>query len=554
MSTTEDISTIDEKKAEESGTSTASPDFKGFITNYLSSIIFTIGIGIFIIGGLGLYTTKVAQSNILPDDIELAPYTIFDRIVDDKCYVDINIMRPSFFSENKETLSQKVKFNSQEYLDSFNKSFLCSFKKSADPNAGLFSNAPLYFSFVYDNLVAKNFLAINTIFFYLNYLPEYMIMLLYGIFGIFLWIGLYFFNVCISIFYHIINIPQLFRTVSEENNKQWESMESISFIRFMKLILFFFLWIPVGALSVFITPAFFTIYGLISPLFAKYNIKNGKNDNNVSNFLYSNLVYKKLFFFILATLSLLSNGIKYLGTNSIVGIVVAIIFAYFMGLYTNEMPEPGTDGFSFKIRQHMKQCKVFDRDNDEPKLVEICERIPINDEKMKELISRGVRRELTKPKEVGGDADYEDSGEEFPVTKEMDNFQPTTPSLDQIGEPTTPSLDQIGEPTTPSLDQIGEPTTPSLDQIGEPTTPSLSRLKTLQNKLILLENELAETEQADIGHGKEAMDQQYELRRIKNNIDDITKEIETLSPEQGQLGGKKQKKLNFNKKYNIRWT
>jgi hypothetical protein len=151
---------------------------------------------------------------------------------------------------------------------------------------------------------------------------------------------------------------------------------------------------------------------------------------------------------------------------------------------------------------------------------------------MKELISRGVRRELTKPKEVGGDADYEDSGEEFPVTKEMDNFQPTTPSLDQIGEPTTPSLDQI----------------------GEPTTPSLSRLKTLQNKLILLENELAETEQADIGHGKEAMDQQYELRRIKNNIDDITKEIETLSPEQGQLGGKKQKKLNFNKKYNIRWT
>ena len=118
MSTTEDTSSIDEKKAEETGSSTTSPDFKGFISNYLSSIIFTIGISIFIIGGLGLYTTKVAQANILPDNIELAPYTVFDRIVDSKCSVDINVMRPNFFSENKETLSQKAIFNSQEYLDS----------------------------------------------------------------------------------------------------------------------------------------------------------------------------------------------------------------------------------------------------------------------------------------------------------------------------------------------------------------------------------------------------------------------------------------------------
>ena len=168
MSTTEDTTTIDEKKAEESGTSTTSPDFKGFISNYLSSIIFTIGISIFVIGGLGLYTTKVAQSNILPDNIDLAPYTIIDRIVKD-IPIDINIMRPSLFSENKDTLSQKAIFNSQEYLDSFNKSLLCSLKKSANPDNGLFANAPLFFSKVYDNLVAKNFLAINSIFFYISY-------------------------------------------------------------------------------------------------------------------------------------------------------------------------------------------------------------------------------------------------------------------------------------------------------------------------------------------------------------------------------------------------
>ena len=147
MSTTEETNTIDEKKAEESGTSTTSLDFKGFISNYLSSIIFTIGISIFVIGGLGLYTTKVAQSNILPDNIEQAPYTIIDRVVEN-IPVDINIIRPTFWSENKDTFSQKAVFNSQEYLDSFSNSFLCSLKSKADPKSG--SNAALFFSRVYD--------------------------------------------------------------------------------------------------------------------------------------------------------------------------------------------------------------------------------------------------------------------------------------------------------------------------------------------------------------------------------------------------------------------
>ena len=129
MSTTEDTNAIDEKKTEESG---GDPDFKGFANNYISSIIFTIGILVFIIGGLGLYTTKVAQANILPDDIELAPYTVFDRVVND-IPIDINIMRQSFWSENKDTVSQKIKFNSQEYLDSFNGSLLCSIKKKCGP-------------------------------------------------------------------------------------------------------------------------------------------------------------------------------------------------------------------------------------------------------------------------------------------------------------------------------------------------------------------------------------------------------------------------------------
>ena len=411
MSTTEDTSAIDEKKHEETTTSITSADFKNFIINYLLSIIFTIGITIFVIGTFGLYTTKVAQANILPDNIELAPYTVFDRIVKDEP-IDINIMKPSFFSESKDTLSQKATFNSQEYLDSFNKSFLCSLKKNAnDPKGGLSASASLFFSSVYGNIVAKNFLAINNIFYYLSYLPESAIMFFYGFFGIFLWIALYFFNVCISIFYHIISIPELFRKESSKMPDSyfianpdipvlWESNEDISFFS-VKLLLFCFIWWWIGLISIFITPAFFTFYGLISPLFATYKVKSINKPMNIGDFIKNTFAYKQFFFIILSTISLFSNGITYLGSNSIVGIVLAIAFAYFMGFYTNEMPT-SDDGFGKKIRQNIKQLSVNPVNLKHPELVEICKPIPIDDPKIEKKIHAGEYRELTKPNEVGG--------------------------------------------------------------------------------------------------------------------------------------------------------
>ena len=407
MTTTEETNSIDEKKNEETE---FQPDYQSFAKNYLSSIILTIGFSVFFIGTIGLYCTKIAQANILPDNIELAPYTVIDRIVQD-IPIDINIMRQAFWSENKDTVSQKIIFNSQEYLDSFNNSFLCSIRKNADPNSGMFANAPLFFSNVYDNIVANNFLAINTIFFYLSYLPESIIMLLYGIFGIFIWITLYFFNICISIFYHFINIPQLFREVPEKS-KKWETHDNISFLRVRKLLMFFFLWIPLGLISTFLIPAFFTIYALFSPLYASYKIQKTEKTCGLIDFIKDTFVYKKMLFFVLATISLASNALTYLGTNAMAGLIIALAFAYFMGLYVNEIPEPGINNFTSKIRQNMKQASVeFSSQN----LVEIYKPIPIIGD---EIDNEKQYRKLTKPKSVGGDTDETPT---IPVTVETND-------------------------------------------------------------------------------------------------------------------------------------
>ena len=408
MSTTEYTITEDKEKEKEKEkkkkketpnetyNSITSNDFKKFIINYLLSIIFTIGITVFIIGTLGLYTTKVAQSNILPDDISLAPYTYYDRIVTDQ-KIDINIIKPSFFSGNNDTLSQKAIFKSQKYLDSFDSGFLCFFKKNAKtPNEGLFANASLFFSSVYNNIVAKNFMVINTIFYYLSYLPESVIMLIYGFFGIFLWIILYYFNICISIFYHIISIPELFRNASYEFPEKWQSTDKISFFS-LKLVLFCFIWWWIGLISIFITPAFFTNYAFLSPLFAKYKVTNlnSEKDKEMSiiDFIKNTFAYKQYFFIILATISLFFNGIIYLGFNSIIGIALAVVFAYFMGIYTNEIPT-SADGFSNTLNKINPIMKVSEQKDN---LVDICGRIIYENDNPPD----NNFRELTKPNSVG---------------------------------------------------------------------------------------------------------------------------------------------------------
>lgn len=415
MSTTENKSTIEEKKnGKQNETLNTSPILKRTMLTW--SIIFTIGIVfVFIFGTLGLYMTKIAQSNILPDDINLAPYTVIDRIVTD-IPIDINIKRPSFFSENKDTFSQKATFNSQEYLDSFNNSFLCYFKKNAEnPNGGLLSNAALFFSSVYDNIVAKNFLLINNIFFYLGYLPESIVMIICGFFGIFLWIAMYLFNLCISVFYHIANIPELFRNASTNEEKEWESYENIGFFNFgffkfnIKLLYFCFIWSWITIISTVLSPLFFSLYGLLAPLYVKYDVKQINKTYNFINFIKNTFVYKKLFFIILATINLYFYGIAYLGFYSIISISLAVLFAYYMGLYDDEMP---IESFSQGINTKIKRARVTKIDINDPEgilkaqKVKICQPVPIDNDQIKNIVNSGNYRKLTKPKQSGGD-DYD---------------------------------------------------------------------------------------------------------------------------------------------------
>jgi hypothetical protein len=348
MSTTESTTAIDDKKAEEEGTTT-SGNFYSFTLNYVTSIIFTIGVSVVLIGTLGLYTTKVAQSNILPDNVDLAPFTSIMRNVEE-IPIDMHIVRDFTWSGVKNTVSQKGFFDETNFLETFKDTLagktICALKSVSEPTSGTFANAGLFWSNVYNSIMATNFAAINTIFFYLSYLPESIVMLLYSFFGIFIWMGLYFINFVFGAFYHVTNILALFRNTLQKDETKWESPADTTIFSW-KLIFFAFVWWWIILMSIFITPVITTLLALITPLQTRYKLNKDSNKYfGLGDYLMDTVVYKRSFIIILATISLINNAYSSLGSQALIGVIIAIIIAYFLGLYNQTPVEPGTNGFS----------------------------------------------------------------------------------------------------------------------------------------------------------------------------------------------------------------
>ena len=109
MSESSDTSAIDEKKKEETSSST-NGDYIQNIGSFLSSVIVMfIAVTVYYTGsGLLLYACKLAQSNILPTDIHCSPYTDSEP--------NIQPIKTNIFTTGGDNpLSMKLSFPYNEY-------------------------------------------------------------------------------------------------------------------------------------------------------------------------------------------------------------------------------------------------------------------------------------------------------------------------------------------------------------------------------------------------------------------------------------------------------
>jgi len=166
MSDTSDSSAIDDKRNETSGTPNS--DYLINIKNFIVSIIATLIVIIlyFSIGGLIIFSCKLAQSNILPTDIRCYPYT--------NSKPDIKPIQTNIFTTFQEPqVSMKMSFPYNDYNAS--NAILDMFREyKGEGNSNFLAN---YLIEIMESLLSFSYGATNKILNMLNGLPEILLVL-----------------------------------------------------------------------------------------------------------------------------------------------------------------------------------------------------------------------------------------------------------------------------------------------------------------------------------------------------------------------------------------
>jgi|688.fasta_scaffold45487_5 hypothetical protein len=389
MSETE-TTTIDEKKAEDSGATTDKADWKSFSKVFSSTLVTGIFFGVVVIGSMGLFLAKVANANILPTDCKIQPYPsdkeMENLIKAREVATNIIYMNPikilpffglgfwenlksdSYFIQEANFVNTKAELN---FMDEFNNSWLCSLKNKAYPpkkdvevsellpeinaekSSGLLKpdidklpqNSP-FWAYEFKTLKAmtcKSFSIINKIFFYMNYLPEWGCMLFFALFFSIILVAIFFINGAYGAWAHFSNFGELIKNLYDpkEFNKGLNGIVNDKLEWYQTWItypLYIFVYF-IGALwsTLLISPALVTFYALFKSLGAEYVVrdKNYKGDpkdapkQNIFSFIKSALYYKKTFIIILVMLNLMGTTNQYLGTSYLSGVIIAIIILIF---------------------------------------------------------------------------------------------------------------------------------------------------------------------------------------------------------------------------------
>jgi hypothetical protein len=251
--TTSDTSAIDEKNAENEGTSSSNtPNWYKFGQNIFSTVIFIIlyfGIGIGV-----LYSCKIAQSNIFPTDADCFPFSDAKPTVTP---IQTNIFKT--YTDPNAPKSIKLSFPYDENSDFEILKTLREYKNSYDSN-----NIMIYFISIIETLVWINFKFISTTSNVVNSLPEGLVVLLGPfILGI-TWFILFFCNCIYGMFLWFYNMSWFFKKNTNTKKGEKPVWEDVTMTQPFGYGMSIFLVIMLSLILLFFAPFFIGGGGLIS--------------------------------------------------------------------------------------------------------------------------------------------------------------------------------------------------------------------------------------------------------------------------------------------------
>jgi hypothetical protein len=350
-----------ENKKNEKESKVKNMNWKKFSMTFFGHFLVTICFFTVVIGACGLYTSKVAQSNILPFNPEFAPYTSEDYKMgeaDKAATVLMNIVKGrgwkgfNFFDDPTGINAQNATFIKENFDENGIFSFFCKIKAFSEQNEN-FSRMTFFLRKIFISGILSSFDMVNTIYSVLYSLPEWLLMVVYFTIFPFIFIFLIFWNAFKIFLEAISNIIIPFRVNNpkvgatrtssdivfghverdpEDLTSQWwrkwtqceineynknhkgiwntitEFMDYIGYgIMFMIYAMITFnIIIPI---SIFVT-----MFSLFNPLLRKYKLEKDPKDkeNGFIDFLRDTFAYKKSFIIILAAYNLIISTGLYL--------------------------------------------------------------------------------------------------------------------------------------------------------------------------------------------------------------------------------------------------
>lgn len=239
-----DTDAIDKKKGEDQENSTESATEK--IKSFLKTIggkVLTIII-YFSLGGLILFSCKVAQSNILPTDENCAPYTSQQptfKLPPSKNL--INIFKSSFFDPES---SEKIYFSYEENAKSTLLDLLRSYKEK--PNSGSIGN---YFVSYFEKLTAFLFYFVSLLLSFVNRIPESLIIMLGPIGFLFVYPFVFFVGLVYSIILWFTEMTWFFKMNTNDTDEGGPKFEDVTGLKQNALAWFLVLVFAWGAFFLF---------------------------------------------------------------------------------------------------------------------------------------------------------------------------------------------------------------------------------------------------------------------------------------------------------------
>lgn len=309
MSSTSDSSAIDEKKGEDTENDNLGKDIGKFFLSLL--ILILILLFNFSMSGCVLYGCKIAQSNILPTDVNCMPF-----VSNNEATITPNKINIFEITKNDKTLSEKISFtynknNKYLFLD-----ILRGYKEKTGSNVVV-----NYFISIIETLFAFNFSSFNVFLDLLNtMLPESIILIFGSIISLFYTFCMIFVNFFYFVYLWFYNMSWFFMVdsnTSETGKPKWEStVNPGKLIMGCILAFIFFIIFFIGLIIIPFVP-FVPFVTLISCLFTIIGYKGEMNGQNVSVF------------------SIISDSFKYHKTaiTSIISIIITVCaFANLGGL------------------------------------------------------------------------------------------------------------------------------------------------------------------------------------------------------------------------------